>query len=262
MAAKHMTVKQHDSSLAEAGYNPLFSIWSGEDAELLDKMLRFYPRRPPADILDATVNGGRFWKGLAWNVVGMDIDPRHEPTVVGDNTHMPFPDAAFDVVVYDPPHIPNQGRDRSKDFNTRFGLTVKSPKEEGYNFSFMFPPFTREAYRVLRAEGILLCKIADYIHNHRYQWAHIELILRRRSGRVLPLRLHREGAAGANRGPAMEEGAPRQAAARLLAGVPQVAAVRVGPDRARPPRPLRPSSGRSIRPWGWPAGCIWPPPLP
>ena len=176
MATKHTTAKQRDGSLAEAGYIPLFSIWSGEDAELLDKMLRFYPRRPPADILDATVNGGRFWKGLAWNVVGMDIDPRHEPTVVGDNTHMPFPDAAFNVVVYDPPHIPNQGRDRSKDFNTRFGLTVKSPKEEGYNFSFMFPPFTREAYRVLRAEGILLCKIADYIHNHRYQWAHIELI--------------------------------------------------------------------------------------
>ena len=34
----------------------------------------------------------------------------------------------------------------------------------------------REAYRVLRDEGILLAKIADYVHNHRYQWAHVELI--------------------------------------------------------------------------------------
>lgn len=158
------------------GYDPLPSVWFGDDSELLDKMLRFYPRKTPRKILDATVNTGRFWRGLSWDVVGLDINPAHNPTVVGDNTDMPFDDAAFDVVVYDPPHVPNQGKDRSKDFNTRFGLTLKSPKEEGYSFSFLYPPFTAEAYRVLRPEGILLCKIADYVHGHRYQWAHIEFI--------------------------------------------------------------------------------------
>jgi hypothetical protein len=89
---------------------------------------------------------------------------------------MPFNAASFDVVVYDPPHVPNQGRDRTKDFNSRFGLVVKSGAENGYNFSHTYPPFCAEAYRVLRPEGILLCKIVDYIHNHRYQWAHIEFI--------------------------------------------------------------------------------------
>jgi SAM-dependent methyltransferase len=157
-------------------YAPLPSVWFGEDAELIDRMLRFYPRKKPTDILDSTVNGGRFWRGLEWKIVGMDIDPTHHPDVVGDNTDMPFDDASFDVVVYDPPHIPNQGKDRSKDFNTRFGLTLKSPKEEGYSFAFMYPPFVKEAYRVLRPEGILLCKIADYVHGHRYQWAHIDFI--------------------------------------------------------------------------------------
>jgi SAM-dependent methyltransferase len=157
-------------------YDPLPSVWFGEDSELLDKMLNFYPRKRPKDILDSTVNGGRFWRGLEWKIVGMDIDPNHHPDVVGDNTDMPFGDASFDVVVYDPPHIPNQGKDHSKDFNTRFGLTLKSPKEEGYSFAFMYPPFVKEAYRVLRPEGILLCKIADYVHGHRYQWAHIDLI--------------------------------------------------------------------------------------
>jgi hypothetical protein len=28
----------------------------------------------------------------------------------------------------------------------------------------------------LRPEGLLLCKIADYVHGHRFQWAHIDLI--------------------------------------------------------------------------------------
>ncbi len=39
-----------------------------------------------------------------------------------------------------------------------------------------FPSFLAEAWRVLKPEGLLLCKIVDYVHNHRYQWAHIDLI--------------------------------------------------------------------------------------
>jgi len=96
--------------------------------------------------------------------------------VCGDNAMMPFRPECFDVVVYDPPHIPNQGRDRSKDFNRRFGLGARSAKEHGYTFTHTYPAFMREAYRVLRDEGVLLSKITDYVHNHRYQWAHVELI--------------------------------------------------------------------------------------
>lgn len=139
-------------------------------------MLDFYPRKRPKRILDATVNVGRFWNGGRWNPVGLDINPRFRPTVLGDNLSMPFRDESFDVVVFDPPHIPNQGRDRQKDFNTRFGLVLKSSRENGYNFSHLFSPFVREAYRVLLPEGILFCKITDYVHNHRLQWAHIDLV--------------------------------------------------------------------------------------
>jgi hypothetical protein len=103
----------------------------------------------------------------------MDIDPWHKPDVVGDHTAMPFADASFDVVVYDPPHVPNQGRDRQKDFNIRFGLVVKSNASREYSSSHMYLPFRAEAYPVLRPEGVLLCKVADYVHGHRYQWAHV-----------------------------------------------------------------------------------------
>jgi SAM-dependent methyltransferase len=157
-------------------YRPLPSVWEGSDSELLDRMLRFYPHKRPRHILDATVNTGRIWAGLQWKVIGLDIEPSCNPTVIGDNRRMPFRDRAFDVVVYDPPHIPNQGKDRQKDFNTRFGLVIKSPPENGYNFTHTYPPFVREAYRVLKADGVLFCKIADYVHGHRYQWAHVELL--------------------------------------------------------------------------------------
>lgn len=168
--------KQKVASGKISEYAPLPSVWYGEDAELLERLLDFYPRRKPRRILDATVNGGRFWQDSKRPVIGLDIEVRHRPRLVADNTAMPFRDACLDVVVYDPPHIPNQGKDNKKDFNQRFGLVLRSSKENQYTFTHTFPPFLREAYRILREEGILLAKITDYVHHHRYQWAHIELI--------------------------------------------------------------------------------------
>jgi hypothetical protein len=162
----------------EPQYEPLGSVWYGEeDGELIERLLSFYPRGAPQWILDATVNGGRFWRNSTRNVIGLDIDPQHGPAICGDNTAMPFKAKSFDVVIYDPPHIPNQGRDKSKDFTSRFGLGARSPKEHGYTFAHTYPPFMAEAYRVLRDEGLLFCKITDYVHNHRYQWAHVDLII-------------------------------------------------------------------------------------
>lgn len=178
--------KTRRSPIEVNDYEPLASVWFGDDAELIEQLLRFYPRRRPRKILDATVNRGRFWKGSKRRVIGLDIDSRHEPTVVGDNTNMPFSDGSFDVVVYDPPHIPNQGKDRSKDFRTRFGLVVRSAKENHYALTHTFEPFLKEAHRVLAQEGILLCKITDYVHNHRYQWAHVEFINVARKLGLLP----------------------------------------------------------------------------
>jgi hypothetical protein len=93
-------------------YRPLGSVWDGEDADLIEEMLSRYPRKPPKRILDATVNGGRFWRGSKRAVTGLDIEIQHKPTVVADNTQMPFRSEVFDVIVYDPPHIPNQGKER------------------------------------------------------------------------------------------------------------------------------------------------------
>jgi hypothetical protein len=77
------------NGVAESTYKPLPSVWYGDDAELLEKMLGFYRKTPPRDILDATVNKGRFWRGSDRKIVGMDIDPAHEPDIVADNCKMP-----------------------------------------------------------------------------------------------------------------------------------------------------------------------------
>ncbi len=80
-----------------------------------DKRFKFYATIPPEPILDATYNAGRFWKGSRRKVISMDIDPPYNPAIVGDNRKMTgVPFAKFGVVVYDPPHVGPQGRDKSK----------------------------------------------------------------------------------------------------------------------------------------------------
>ena len=157
-------------------YEPLPSVWEGEDADLLEKMLQFYPKTQPRSLLDATANSKRFWRNSTRPVIGMDIELRYRPDILGTSLSLPFKGQAFDVVVYDPPHVPNQGKDKQKDFGVRFGLGSKSSANTNYNFSHTFPPFVKEAYRVLKHQGVLFCKITDYVHNHRFQWAHIDLI--------------------------------------------------------------------------------------
>jgi SAM-dependent methyltransferase len=175
VASQRALWKQEEVDAGHA-YEPLPSIWEKSDAELIERMLDFYPRSTPKRILDATVNGGRFWRGSRRPVIGIDIQGKHRPDVVADNTLMPFAPDAFDVVVYDPPHIPNQGQDKSKDFNFRFGLVLRSSKENKYTFTHTFDPFLKEAWRMLRQEGILFCKLTDYVHHHQYQWAHVDFI--------------------------------------------------------------------------------------
>ncbi|MGH9429815.1 MAG: hypothetical protein ACRD2L_26315 [Terriglobia bacterium] len=110
-------------------YRPIPSVWEGEDRDLLELMLDFYPREQPRRILDATINHGRFWQKSQRPVIGLDIEGRYCPNVIGDNMNLPFRDCAFDVVVYDPPHVPNQGKDKQT------GLTLQAlstPRSWGY----------------------------------------------------------------------------------------------------------------------------------
>jgi hypothetical protein len=136
-------------------YEPISSVWEGSDGDLLEAMLKFYATIPPEPILDATYNAGRFWKGSTHRVVSMDIDPQHSPTIVGDNRKMiGVRSAQFGVVVYDPPHVGPQGRDKSKKrFDVDFGATVECGKEHCWNLSYLYPPFLKQIRRVLKWDG-------------------------------------------------------------------------------------------------------------
>ena len=159
-------------------YAPLSSVWEGSDRELIESLLRFYPTIPVEPILDATYNAGRFWKGSSRHVVSMDIDPRHKPDILMDNRKMTGVKAKqFGVVIFDPPHVGPQGRDKSrKRFDVDFGATMECGKEHDWNLSYLYPPFLKQAKRVLKPEGLLLAKITDMVNSHKSKWPHVDFI--------------------------------------------------------------------------------------
>ena len=194
------------------GYRPLGSVWEGDDAELLELLLDFYPRKRPKRILDATVNGGRFWRGSSRPVYGLDIEVSHRPHIAADNTRMPFRDDAFDVVVYDPPHIPNQGKDNEKDFNVRFGLVVRSPKENVCCGGA--PRAGTRGCPVLQDYGLR--------PSPSLQLGARRFHRRRTKGWLSRVRLHRQDAKRPDHRSQMEDGPPYSQAALLLAHFPKI----------------------------------------
>lgn len=163
--------------LTNKEYSPISSVWESGDAELIEAMLRFYSSVPLEPILDATCNRGRFWKESNRHVVFMDIEAKFSPMVLGDNREMAFRGSVFGAVVYDPPHVGPQGRDKStKKFDEDFGATVPCGKEHDWSLSYLYPPFLEEAKRVLVPGGLLLAKITDMVNSHRNKWSHCDFM--------------------------------------------------------------------------------------
>lgn len=154
------------------------SVVYGRDRDVIPLLLAVHAIADP-DVLDATHNRGVMWKGLKYRVTSNDVDPQYGTDLVSDCRAMgEVPDSSYDVVAFDPPHLPahvaspgSSGIERHQ-----YGLTEVGDYRQGDNVSPLFAPFLSEAKRVLRPDGIVIAKLADFVHNHRYQWSHVDFI--------------------------------------------------------------------------------------
>jgi len=150
-------------------------VINGRDPEVLNILLNFYSH-PEGKILDVTCNKRRMWKGIDIdNVVFSDIDISVDPDIVSNFCELPFPDSKFSIIVFDPPHLPAAaGSIKSlKHFVKNYGL---NNTVSGDNIDSIFVPFLFEAKRILKDDGLIFAKLADFVHNHNYQWTLVSFI--------------------------------------------------------------------------------------
>lgn len=155
------------------------SVLYGKDHTAIDMLIEIHAETLTPKILDCTYNTGKMWKGSQFSPIKTDIDTSLKTDVVSDYTAMPFKGGSFDVIVFDPPHLPNavDSSNSSGIWRDKYGLKKDvNEYRNGDNISDIFIPFLTEAKRVLCPGGIVLAKIADIIHNHRYQWQHVDFI--------------------------------------------------------------------------------------
>ena len=170
------------------------SVLMGRDPEALDLLLGLHAIESPR-ILDATHNTGKMWNGAVHQPTHrMDVDPQYPVDTVADFRAMPFADESFDVIVFDPPHLPvvmaSDGASTHPNvvrYRAQYGLTADADRgRSGDNVSEQFAPFLAEAARVLAANGIVICKLADLVHNHRYQWQQVDFVNAVRASGLTP----------------------------------------------------------------------------
>ena len=102
------------------------SILQGKDYEILDILIDLHSGLANPIILDVTFNSGKMWKKCKYQpTFTLDINPEFKTSVVGDFRNIPFKQKVFDIVIYDPPHLPANAstKNSSKIWEKTYGIT-------------------------------------------------------------------------------------------------------------------------------------------
>ena len=155
------------------------SVVIGRDRDVIPLLLSVHAVDDPR-ILDVTYNRGVMWKGTDYSPHRSDVSREMSPDAdtIADCRALPFAGGSFDVIAFDPPHLPNAAASANSSGIQRaqYGLTSDGDYRQGDNINPLFVDFLTEARRVLSPEGIVIAKLADLVHNHRYQWQHVAFI--------------------------------------------------------------------------------------
>ncbi len=127
-------------------------------AEAIEGLLSLVKAREP--ILDTTYGHGSFWRNSNRVVHGCDLDPGRAKNEVVDFTKLPYGDATFPTVIFDPPFHPNINSIELERYKG-LGKNHRELKE-------LFQTGVRECWRVTSRHLVVKCQ--GYINSNRPQW--------------------------------------------------------------------------------------------
>jgi len=145
------------------------AIQSGTNAELIAVASTLYPLT--GAVLDLTYGtSGGFWNVTRPDdLTAIHNPPAHDDPI--DFRDVPWPDAQFDHVIYDPPYVAKGGHTTSTigGMNDRYGMLTegRNPREQ---WETVVLPGLSEAARLVRRKGLVWFKCMDYVTGGRVHW--------------------------------------------------------------------------------------------
>ena len=122
---------------------------------------------------DPTYSTGAFYNGTGIDppALRFDIRPQAEGVIEADARHLPLGDGSIACMILDPPFLATTGKSlmegKGNRINRRFGVY---PNEKSLHQ--MYREIIREAYRVLKPDGILIFKCQDKVSSGKQYFSH------------------------------------------------------------------------------------------
>lgn len=146
---------------------------SYDQSEIIKWILELHVPTHKID-LDPTYSKGNFYKGTGIEepIYKFDIDPQIENVQYGDSRHLSLEDNSIMCKMFDSPFLATTGKslkseDTNNIINKRFG--VYPLEQELHQF---YIDSLREAYRILKDNGILIFKCQDKISSGKQYMSH------------------------------------------------------------------------------------------
>lgn len=105
-------------------------------------------------ILDMSAGNRAIWANKNYeDCIYVDLREKVKPSVLANTVNLPFPDALFDLIVFDPPHV-NGGKNGniSRDYGHHTTEEIRS----------LITFTAKEAYRVSKADALMAFKWNDH----------------------------------------------------------------------------------------------------
>ena len=147
-----------------------------DQGEIIRNILRLHVPEGRIDC-DPTYSTGAFYNGTGVDppALRFDIRPQAEGVTEADARHLPLEDSSISCMMLDPPFLATKGRSLTEGtgnrINRRFGVY---PDEKSLHQ--MYADVIREAYRVLKPDGILIFKCQDKVSSGKQYLSHVFVV--------------------------------------------------------------------------------------
>ena len=147
-----------------------------DQGEIIRNILRLHVPEGKIDC-DPTYSTGAFYNGTGVDPpeLRFDIKPQAEGVIEADARHLPMDDCSVSCMMLDPPFLATTGKSlvegTGNRINRRFGVY---PDEKSLHQ--MYRDIIREAYRVLKKDGILIFKCQDKVSGGKQYLSHVFVI--------------------------------------------------------------------------------------